>query len=157
MRKTRFAVTLIAALAVAAPAFADTLTGIWRGEYTCAQGRTVMTLAMNQNASGAVRAVMTFSAHPKNPHVPTGCFTMNGLYDAKSGALALKQDKWLQQPDANWYMIDLSGAVSRDGAHYAGKVGFLYDGLCTTFAVTRVSRTAPPPVAKNCDGAALVS
>jgi hypothetical protein len=151
----KFILTLFAALAVAGSACADTLTGLWRGEYTCGQGLTALTLAMNQNARGDVRAVMTFSAHPKNPGVPTGCFTMAGRYNARSGALTLKQGKWLKQPDPDWYMIDFSGAVARDGAHYAGKVVFPDDGLCTTFAVTRVSR-APPPL-ETCDGPVLVS
>ena len=131
--------TLFATFAIADSACADTLTGLWRGEYTCGQGLTAMTLAMNQDPRGGVRAVMTFSAHPKNPGVPTGCFTMTGRYDdAKAGSLLLKQSKWLKQPDPDWYMIDFRGAVSGDGAHYAGKVVFPDDGLCTTFAVTRV-------------------
>ncbi len=156
-RKLKASLAALAALAIATPAFADTITGLWRGEYTCGQGLTAMTLAVNQNPRGGVRAVMTFYEHPKNPGVPTGCFTMAGRYDAKSGSLLLKQGRWLKQPDPFWYMIDFSGTVAKDGAHYGGKIVANDDGLCTSFTVTRVSRAAPPPEMKDCYGAALVS
>lgn len=154
----KFILTLFAAFTVAGSACADTLTGLWRGEYTCGQGLTAMALSLREDACGNVHAVMTFSEHPKNPGVPTGCFTLAGRYNARSGALTLKQQKWIKQPDPYWYMIDLSGKVSADGASYAGNVGFPQDGLCTTFSVKRISRALPPaPRAKDCDSEALVS
>ncbi|HWA22207.1 MAG TPA: hypothetical protein VG735_07425 [Caulobacterales bacterium] len=157
-RKLKASFVVLAVWAVAAPAFADTLTGLWRGEYTCGQGLTAMALSLREDARGNVQAVMTFSEHPKNPGVPTGCFTLFGRYNARSGALLLKQQKWLKQPDPYWYMIDLGGKISADGNSYAGSVVFPQDGLCSSFSVKRVSRALPPaPSAKDCDSEALVS
>ncbi len=158
MRSTKFLATMLAVFAIASPAFADTLTGLWRGEYTCAQGITAMALALREDARGDVQATMTFSAHPDNPGVPTGCFTLAGRHDARTGALALKQKSWIKQPDTFWYMIDLTGKISDGGRNYAGAVGFFQDGVCTTFAVRRISRAVPPaPAADSCDSAPLVS
>jgi hypothetical protein len=156
--RMKFVVSAIAAFAIASPAFADTLTGLWRGEYICGQGITAMALALREDTRGNVQATMTFSQHPKNPGVPTGCFTLAGRYNARTGALALTKQKWIKQPDAFWYMIDLNGNISDGGGTYAGAIGFFQDGLCTTFSVKRVSRALPPaPDADSCDSAALVS
>ena len=157
MRLTKFITTLLALFAVATPAFADTLTGLWRGQYTCGQGLTAMALALREDARGDVQAVMTFSEHPKNPGVPTGCFTLAGRFNARTGGLLLKQGKWIRQPDPYWYMIDLSGKVAGDGAHYSGAIVFPQDGLCSTFTVTRISRIAPLSPTRGCDEDALVS
>lgn len=157
MRKRTFAATFLAAMLAAAPCFADTVTGLWRGEYVCGQGLTALNLSMREDERGRVTATFAFSEHPKNPGVPTGCFTLAGRYNARTGALALKQERWIKQPDPFWYMIDFGGTVSKDGAHYSGKVIFPEDGLCTTFTVARISRAAPPAGAAACDGADLVS
>ncbi len=158
MRIGKFFATVLATIAIATPAFADTLTGLWRGEYVCGQGVTAMALSLREDKRGNVQATMTFSQHPENPGVPTGCFTLAGRHNARTGALALTKQKWIKQPDAFWYMIDLNGKISDDGRNYAGAVGFFEDGLCTTFAVKRISNIPlPAPSAENCDSTALVS
>ncbi len=157
MNRIRLIASAIAIAAIATAAFARTrsLSGVWSGAYTCPQGLTAMRLDLREGKGGAVEGVMTFYAHPENPGVPSGCFTMHGKFNAATGRLALKQGQWISRPDAGWYMIDLDGKVGADG--YKGAVGFpISPGACTTFAVKPVTQTAPRP-STACDNAALTS
>jgi hypothetical protein len=143
----------IATAALAQPA--RSIAGVWGGSYTCPQGVTSMRLDLREGRAGAVEGVMTFYAHPENPGVPSGCFTMRGKFDAATGKLVLKQSRWISRPDAGWHMIDLEGKVDQNG--FRGAVGFpISPGACTTFQVKQVQRAAPPQ--RNvCDGPALTS
>ncbi len=155
MRTTKFLATMLATLAIASPCFADTLTGLWRGEYHCGQGLTGVTLALREDESGRVAATFSFYEHPKNPGVPPGCFALAGRRNAD--ALTLNPQHWIKQPDPYWYMIDLTGKLSRDGTRYSGTIDTPPAGWCSTFSVTRISHALPPAGAAACDGADLVS
>jgi hypothetical protein len=144
---------MIAASALASAEAAPPLAGSWTGSYTCGQGLTAMTLDLAETKTGRVNGVMTFYAHPKNPGVPTGCFTLSGAFDSATGELVLRQDRWIKQPDAFWYMVDLDGRVDRDA--YAGRVLFApQPEACTTFALRRTIARPPTPA---CGAGALTS
>lgn len=144
----------IATAALAQPV--RSLSGAWSGQYTCPQGVTAMRLDLREGKAGAVAGVMTFYAHPDNPTVPSGCFTMHGKFNAASGKLVLRQGQWISRPDAGWYMIDLDGKVDAQGA-FTGDVKFpVSPGACTTFSA-RPAAAAAPRVKSACDNSGLTS
>lgn len=110
------------------------------GTYTCNQGKTNLTLVIEQVDGTEVDAVFEFSfagspvlANGTREFDPAeGSFRMHGTYDAKTRALRLQRREWIEQPP-RYSMVDLDGRFDRKGK-YAGKVeGF---GGCTTFEVT---------------------
>lgn len=158
MNRARITALAVATVAIATAALAQprSLSGAWSGAYTCPQGVTAMRLDLREGRAGAVEGVMTFYAHPDNPGVPSGCFTMHGKFNAATGKLVLRQGRWISRPDAGWYMIDLDGKIDKDGA-FTGQVGFpISPGACTTFAVRPAPQAAPRP-STACDNPALTS
>lgn len=134
---------LVAALLLAAgTAAAQVVAGSWSGTYTCAQGLTGLTLTMQEHGKG-LRALFHFYAVPRNPPVPTGCFTMRGTRDP-SGTITLTQDRWLHAPPS-YLMVDMEGALSPDGTRFAGRITGAPS--CTTFDLVRGKPPAPPPEA----------
>lgn len=99
--------------AQAAPSASALLPGPWHGSYVCNQGITRMRLTLTPVGGGRVNAEFAFAADPDNPSVPQGSFALSGTFDAASGRLVLRQDKWLQQPaDPSYRMIDLEGQLT---------------------------------------------
>lgn len=148
-KRARVISLAIATAAIATAAIAQpvrSLSGAWSGQYTCPQGVTAMRLDLREGKAGAVEGVMTFYAHPENPGVPSGCFTMRGKFNAATGKLVLKQGHWISRPDDGWYMIDLDGKVDKERGAFTGAVGFpISPGACTTFQVKQVQQAAPRP------------
>lgn len=152
-RVLSFALAAAALVTAALAQPVHSLSGAWSGQYTCPQGVTAMRLDLREGKAGAVEGVMTFYAHPDNPTVPSGCFTMHGKFNAATGKLQLRQGHWISRPDAGWYMIDLDGKIDQHG--YKGAVGFpISPGACTTFAVEPVQQSAPRP-RTACDSALI--
>ena len=120
---------LVAALAwgLAATAAAQTapptrsVLGPWVGTYVCSQGLTGLTLSITEAAPTRARALFHFYADPRNPRVPTGCFTMDGTYDPASGRLQLKGKDWLLRP-GGYGVVHFDGQVDAAGASFTGKV-----------------------------------
>ncbi len=130
----RIAVALLALLAAPGTAAAqgNGIAGVWRGSYTCLQGVTGLTLRIAGNGD-SLTALFEFFADARNPGVPSGAFTMTGRYEAKSRAVSLRQERWVDQP-AGYIMIDLDGTLSADGGTLSGRVAH---ESCTTFALAR--------------------
>lgn len=87
------------------------------GHYVCAQGRTELTLVIEDRAGTDVSAIFEFD-YPGGGggHPPaSGSFRMHGSVDASTGALRLDGDRWLEQPDG-YAMVSLVGTVSKTGA-----------------------------------------
>ena len=62
-----------------------------------------------------MEADFVFSADPDNPSVPKGSFRMSGSFNRETGTLALKQERWLEQPaDPSYRMVDLTGRFRRE-------------------------------------------
>jgi hypothetical protein len=139
-----------AALAIATPALAQgELRGTWRGGYVCGQGHTALALTIEPRKDGTLSALFHFEAASDNPGVPTGCFEMQGRFDAATGRLALAQRRWLRRPP-NYLMVDLEGQLSGDRLH-----GFVLGPSCTTFELER--RTDRSDGAACRSGAPLLS
>ena len=121
-----------------------TITGEWGGTYTCMQGVTAVRLVIAPAGERRVKALAHFFAAPENPDVPEGCFMLGGTFNLTSGDLDLGAERWVIQP-TNYRMIDLVGAVDRDGGQLRGRV--LGPKGCTSFALTRAKATRPLPEA----------
>jgi outer membrane protein OmpA-like peptidoglycan-associated protein len=114
-----------------------TVIGKWQGKYDCLQGLTGLTLYLNQATPAKAQAVFHFFADTSNPSVPSGCFSMTGGYDPKSGKLKLIGEKWIIQPKG-YITVNLDGVVDPFGNEFTGKVaGF----GCKTFTLHHVENT----------------
>jgi hypothetical protein len=95
--------------------------GQWRGTYVCGQGETALTLTVSDAGGGKLKARFDFGPLPENPLVPVGAFLMDGRLDARTGRIALRAGKWIDQP-ANYFTVDLDGYVEASGDHITGVV-----------------------------------
>lgn len=117
------------------------LVGQWTGSYLCRQGVTALTLDVFL-VDDELRARFQFSAHPDNPGVPPGAFTMAGAYDTAARTLTFRATEadWLRRP-ANYVTVDLRGAVALDRMRYEGAVES--EG-CGTFTLEKQAELAGP-------------
>lgn len=87
------------------------------GHYVCAQGRTELTLVIEDVDGDDVGALFEFD-YPGGggSNAPaSGSFRMHGSIDPRSRALSLDGDRWLEQPEG-YAMVGLVGTVSRSGS-----------------------------------------
>lgn len=135
--------TAACALGLAAlPAAAEdqrTVLGEWTGTYVCAQGLTGLTLTIADATPTSARALFHFYADPRNPRVPTGCFTMSGAYDPETGRLQLKGEDWLRRP-GGYVLVNFDGEIDAEGRHFTGVVT---RRGCGTFELARAPSPAP--------------
>jgi hypothetical protein len=108
-----------------------TLTGKWRGSYSCLQGHTGLLLTIENSVGGVFTGEFAFYPLEDNPKVSKGRFAIAGTFNSQSGAVAVKGVRWIEQPP-NYLMVDLSGTLSGDGRSIDGKVEF---SGCTSFHV----------------------
>jgi outer membrane protein OmpA-like peptidoglycan-associated protein len=118
---------------------ARSVLGPWVGTYVCSQGLTGLTLSIAEATPTQARALFHFYADPRNPRVPTGCFTMTGQYDPASRRLQLKGGDWLLKP-GGYRAVHFDGHVDAEGRRFTGKVGGA--PACKQFDLARV----PSPV-----------
>jgi hypothetical protein len=103
----------------------------YRGSYICPQGITTLVLWVADD-----RAVFNFGAHPDNPGLPSGSFSMRGSVDPAAGVMRLAPVRWMVQPQG-WRMVGLDGVSDDRGRTFHGKV--TGDPHCTNFWISRVS------------------
>lgn len=123
-----------------------TVLGTWVGTYTCAQGLTGLTLTIAEATPTRARALFHFYADPRNPRVPTGCFTMDGHYDPGSSRLRLNGQDWLLRP-GGYQVVSFDGTVDAEGRRFEGTVTGKRAPLagCTLFHLARAPSPAPTP------------
>jgi len=100
------------------------------GHYMCSQGRTELTLVVEDVEGDDLSAIFEFD-YPGGGGTSTpagGSFRMHGSFDARSRALRLDGDRWLEQPDG-YVMVGLVGTVSTSGSIS----GTVKGPGCTTF------------------------
>ncbi|WP_181872871.1 OmpA family protein [Billgrantia montanilacus] len=115
--------------------------GEWVGTYTCAQGLTGLTLTIAEATPTSARAMFHFYADPRNPQVPTGCFTMEGNYDPVSSRLQLSGHDWLLRP-SGYMFVSFEGMIDAEGRNFQGLVSG--PPRCTTFKLSRQPSPATP-------------
>ncbi|MFG2985920.1 serine/threonine-protein kinase [Streptomyces sp. NPDC048258] len=110
------------------------VVGSWQGTYRCGQGLTRLDLTITSPGGRALEAVFAFSAHPDNPGVPNGSFTMIGSFE--SGRMTLRGDRWINRP-RDYLTVDLDAVVA--GERPAVMSGAVISSVasCTDFAVGR--------------------
>lgn len=127
-------------------ALAENLSGKWYGTYKCEQGITAVTLSISQDLSrsgeNALVADFSFYAHPENPYVPSGSYTMRGSFNAATNEMLLKGEEWDFQP-YGYEMVDLDGTFKKGGSAdiLEGEVYFGSPNVrfgCTSFRVERI-------------------
>jgi hypothetical protein len=87
------------------------------GHYVCAQGRTELTLVVEDLDGDDVSALFEFD-YPGGggSHAPaSGSFRMRGSVDRDSRALRLDGETWVEQPEG-YAMVGLVGTVSKSGS-----------------------------------------
>jgi hypothetical protein len=139
------ALVLVVAAAPASSQPTMTLTGKWRGSYSCLQGHTGLLITIEGPVGGVFTGEFSFFALDDNPKVPKGRFAIAGTYNPESGSVSMNGQHWIEQPP-NYVMVDLSGKLSSDGRSIDGKVE--YEG-CTSFHVTLEGSPGPSTKAKG--------
>ncbi len=99
---------------------ATPVAGRWVGTYTCAQGRTGLTLTLSAGIMGQLDARFEFYPVPGNPSVPSGAYRMAGWLTT-DGHLALVGVEWIRRPP-DYVMVGLSGRLAGGGRVLAGTV-----------------------------------
>jgi len=111
------------------------------GSYTCTQGRTELTLVIEDVRGDDVSVVFEFAYRGATPGhaAASGRYRMQGTLDRKTGKLDLEAGDWIEQPNG-YVTVDLEGTIATDASGlqtYKGRVIPPPGGGCTTFHVTR--------------------
>lgn len=141
------AFTAILAAPVRAQDTSTALTGNWQGTYTCAQGKTGLTLTIDRQDGSTFSGVFQFYPVRENITVPEGCFTVSGRLRS-GGALDIIGAKWIKRPDG-YITVDLHGRVGQGGTNMSGTVETPgYGKLCSRFDLIRA--TTKPSIDDAC-------
>lgn len=127
----------IAATAGEGPlAAGDRLTG----HYVCTQGRTDLTIAVEDVRGDDVFVVFEFAYDGRTPGhaAAAGSYRMHGRLDRRSGKLDLTADEWIDRP-GGYVTVDLRGTLTTEGntQTYKGAVKSSLGSGCSTFHVSR--------------------
>lgn len=101
----------------------------WAGTYTCAQGKTHVTLRITSVVGNTVGAIFDFTV----PSGPSGKFQMSGTYDPSTKHLRLEPGAWIVKPDG-YATVPVDATVSPDGKSYTGRID---TRGCSDFSVRR--------------------
>lgn len=116
----------------------DSLTGIWEGTYTCAQGEAELILAVDDRGDGQIGANFAYHPADTNPGTATGRYSMEGTL--ADNQLSLDGYRWIDQGGAS-EMVGLRAAVAA-GENPTQLDGTVQGTGCTTFTVQRTSTDA---------------
>lgn len=121
--------------------------GKWIGNYTCSQGTTGATLAVDRVKGDQFEGSFYFYPTAKNPYVPTGKYTVFGEYDGDSLRILINPGKWIDRPK-DYYSTIMIGSFDPVAKTFSG----YFQGImgCTSFEA-RADKTAEntdKPVAK---------
>jgi hypothetical protein len=109
------------------------ISGEWRGAYTCSGVLIGLTLEIGEPLGDHVPATFASYALPSNPDGPDGRFWMGGSF-VGNDRLVFTAGGWLDRPDGA-DLLDLDGTLSADRRTYSGLVVGSAD--CTGFFVSR--------------------
>jgi hypothetical protein len=101
------------------------------GHYWCAQGKTALTIVVDEVDSDGFDAVVAFDFAGAPGFAPAaGSFRTRGTLDERSGQVVFTPTEWIERP-RNYVMVEYRGRRAKDGAIAGTVVG----PECTTFAV----------------------
>lgn len=112
------------------------VVGSWQGTYLCGQGLTRLDLRITSPGGRTLEAVFAFSAHPDNPTVPNGSFSMVGSFE--DGRMILRADRWINRPPG-YLTVDLTAVVTGDRPAVLSGSVVSTAAACTQFVVGRQS------------------
>ncbi len=88
------------------------LKGEWSGRYVAGQGETKINVTIpSVTSDGFIKdAVLSFSAVPTNPTVPSGSYSIIGGYDLTTGVVNFSGNEWIERP-GSYGMINFMAHV----------------------------------------------
>lgn len=116
-----------------APPPATAITGVYDGNYRCAQGPGNLKLTLVAPGDGSLMGVFTFDL-PANSRTRTASYTLSGRYDAATGRFRLVPVKWESPAPPGFVMVGMEGAFNSSAGQVSGKITY---STCTTFEATR--------------------
>jgi len=90
----------------------DILLGTWHGEYFAGQGQTTLQLIITDYTNGIISAYFYFSAHPENPGIPSGVYSMNGFV-SENMEISLMGHEWIIRP-GDFSFLNILGILDLD-------------------------------------------
>ena len=85
-----------------------TLTGTWRGRYTCSPGPGALELTLQDTGNGLVWGKLAFGPLPESPALRSGSFYVWGIKHEARSELELVAGPWIQRPPG-YVAINLTG------------------------------------------------
>lgn len=101
--------------------------GTWVGSYVCAQGKTGLTLTVED------QVLAEFEFYPLVGGAPAAAGRFRMFWQVESGRITFRQNSWIDRP-GSYVMVDLVADLSADAMTMSGRV--IGTG-CTTFTVSR--------------------
>ena len=106
-----------------ARASAESISGVYTGYYTCAQGHTPLKLILTAHPDGALEGAFAFE--PPGG-VPGGgiesAYALKGRYTASTGQFQLNPDRWLMRAPIGYQIAGISGTYNSQTAALQGLV-----------------------------------
>lgn len=111
------------------------LTGVYSGNYRCAQGAIELTLTVRASGNGSVTGEFMFTL-PANSNPNTASYSLKGTFNADAATFHLDPVKWNPPVPSGYIMIGLDGTFDPRNNRVMGKITG-GAGRCTTFTATR--------------------
>jgi hypothetical protein len=104
-----------------------------RGFYYCTQGKTTLTVTVDEVSGDDVDATAEFTFPGSGSRFPParGSWRMRGSFDAGKRTVRLEADAWIDQPD-DYTLVDFAGKVDPEG----GIRGTVDGEGCSSFMLT---------------------
>ena len=102
----------------------DILLGTWSGEYTHNQGITSLDLIITNYINGTITAYFYFSAHPNNPDIQSGMYSMRGTI-SEDMTISLIGQEWETEQPYNWTFLNIFGVLDIDNRVISSDEGSL--------------------------------
>ncbi|PSB16410.1 hypothetical protein C7B65_21585 [Phormidesmis priestleyi ULC007] len=111
----------------------SSISGQWVGTYTCSQGITGVTVAIDQVGN---KVIADFSLYPvpENPNVPRGMARYEGDFNSTSLRMRFPRGTWINKPASSWTAFPFQGQFDEALKTFSGEI----DGhRCTTVNLKR--------------------
>ena len=109
------------------------ISGEWEGKYTCSQGVTGVTIAIDQTGN---KVIAELSLYPvaENPNIPRGLAKYEGNFNSISRRMIFPEGTWLNNPGLFWTAFGFQGQFDENLEIFSGKMDHR---SCTIFNLRR--------------------